>query len=124
MISAVSAKQAGLASGTLGMVRNIGTAFGVAILSQVYLFHINTTLPPSLTVSRAAADQFLVAGIGVSRAVAAGVILQGFKLTALAGLVFCITAAIFAFFMRTRLSKKDIKQSVTAIVSDGDPLTI
>jgi DHA2 family methylenomycin A resistance protein-like MFS transporter len=31
IVSAVSSKQAGLSSGTLGMARNIGTAFGVAV---------------------------------------------------------------------------------------------
>ena len=59
VMSAVPTKQSGLASGTLGMARNIGTAFGVAVLSQVYLFHTNSTLPSSLTPGRAAADQFM-----------------------------------------------------------------
>ncbi len=112
VVSAVSVKQAGLASGTLGMARNIGTAFGVAVLSQVYLFHINTTLPSSLTASRTAADQFIVSGAGASRLLVEGVILQGFKLTALACLVFCGSAAVFAFFMRTRLLDKGIKLPV------------
>jgi predicted MFS family arabinose efflux permease len=108
VVSAVSTKQAGLASGTLGMARNIGTAFGVAVLSQVYLFHINTTLPPFLTTRQAAADQFIVSGKGASRLIIEGVILQGFKLTALACLIFCGSAAVLAFFIRTRLRKKGI----------------
>ena len=33
VMSAVPTKQSGLASGTLGMARNIGTAFGVSVLS-------------------------------------------------------------------------------------------
>lgn len=101
VVSAVSSKQSGLASGTLGMARNIGTAFGVAVLSQVYLFHINTALPASLTASKVAADQFVVSG-GVSRLVVEGVILQGFKLTALACVVLCAVAAVAALLMRTR----------------------
>lgn len=101
VVSAVSTKQSGLASGTLGMARNIGTAFGVAVLSQIYLFHINTALPQSLTASRAAADQFLVSG-GVNRLVVEGVILQGFKLTALACVVLCAVAAVAAFLIRTQ----------------------
>jgi hypothetical protein len=48
VINAVPTKQAGQASGTLGMARNIGAAFGVAVLSQVYLFSRNTPLPSSL----------------------------------------------------------------------------
>jgi len=112
VVSAVSIKQAGLASGTLGMARNIGTAFGVAVLSQVYLFHINTTLPVSLTTSRAAADQFLITGEGARRMLVEGAILQGFKLTALACFVLCVMAAFLAFFTRTRLLEKGIEHPV------------
>jgi hypothetical protein len=98
------------------MARNIGTAFGVAVLSQVYLFHMNTTLPSSLATSRAAADQFIVSGAGASRLIIEGVILQGFKLTALTCLVLCGSAAVLAFFIRTRLRKK----GVTWRVAFGD----
>ena len=45
VMGAVSKQQSGLASGTLGMARNIGTAFGVAVLGQVYLSHINERAP-------------------------------------------------------------------------------
>jgi hypothetical protein len=75
VVSAVPAKQSGLASGTLGMARNIGTAFGVAILSQVYLFHVNTAIPASLAASRLAAGQFLASGNGLTRLVIEEVIL-------------------------------------------------
>jgi MFS transporter, DHA2 family, methylenomycin A resistance protein len=116
VVSAVSTKQSGLASGSLGMARNIGTAFGVAVLSQVYLFHINTTLP--LDSSRAAADQFTATGVGVGRLVVEGVILQGFQLTALAGLVFCGSAVVFAFFMRTPLRQKRAQNAHSAVEDD------
>ena len=109
IISAVSKKQSGLASGTLGMARNIGTAFGVAVLSQVYLFHIDQALPQALVSSRAAAEQFLVSGAGASRLVVEAVIQQGFKLTALACLIFCLFSAGAALLMRVRLSTKDGK---------------
>jgi DHA2 family methylenomycin A resistance protein-like MFS transporter len=102
VISAVSKKQSGLASGTLGMARNIGTAFGVAILSQVYLFHIDVTLPQSLSVYRGAAEQFIVAGKGADHAVIEAIILQGFKLTGLVSAIFCAFAVVIALFMRTR----------------------
>src|SRR2546421_6380331 len=125
VMSAVSTKQSGLASGTLGMARNIGTAFGVAVLSQVYLFHVNTSLPSSLATSRAAADQFLVSGEGASRMIIEGVILQGFKLTALTCLILCGSAAVLAFFIRTRLRKKGItyplqkEEQRLSVSSDG-----
>jgi len=102
VISAVRREQSGLASGTLGMARNIGTAFGVAILSQVYLSHLNAALPQSLAASRAAAGQLIVSGTGAGRLVVESAILQGFKLTALACAVFCASAVVAAFFMRTR----------------------
>lgn len=112
VVSAVAPNQSGLASGTLGMARNIGTAFGVAVLSQVYLFHINTTLPARLATSRAAADQFIASGEGISRLLVDGVILQGFKLTALACLMLCASAAACALFMRTRAAEKGIQHIV------------
>jgi DHA2 family methylenomycin A resistance protein-like MFS transporter len=109
VVSAVPKEQSGLASGTLGMARNIGTAFGVAVLSQVYLFHIDENLPQYLQASRAAAEQFIASGRGASRLVVEIVIVQGFKLTALACLVLCGSAAIVAFFMRTRSFERVIK---------------
>jgi len=112
VVSAVSTNQSGLASGTLGMARNIGTAFGVAVLSQVYLFHINTTLPSYLATSRAAANQFIVSGAGINRLLVDEVILQGFKLTALACLILCGGAAVCALFMRVRATEKGIKHVV------------
>ena len=122
VVSAVSPKQSGLASGSLGMARNIGTAFGVAVLSQVYLSHINTTLPAHLTASRAAADQFTAPGAGVGHLVVEGVILQGFQLTALAGVVLCGSAAVFAFFMRKPLRQKRARHAPPP-VEDGISLT-
>jgi EmrB/QacA subfamily drug resistance transporter len=115
VVSAVSTKQSGLASGSLGMARNIGTAFGVAVLSQAYLFHINTALPSHLTASRAAADQFIAPGAGVARLLVEGVILQGFQLTALACVVLCGSAAVFAFFMRTPLLQKRARHAQPAV---------
>ena len=102
VVSAVRREQSGLASGTLGMARNIGTAFGVAVLSQVYLSHLNVALPQSLSISRAAAGQFITSGAGTGRFIVESVIFQGFKLTALACAVLCVCAVIAAFFMRTR----------------------
>jgi DHA2 family methylenomycin A resistance protein-like MFS transporter len=111
VMSAVSTRQSGLASGTLGMARNIGTAFGVALLSQVYLFHVNTAIPAPLATSRAAADQFIVSGKGVSHLVTEGIILQAFGLTALTCLILCAGAVVLIFFMRPQVHKKGIVTS-------------
>src|SRR5712692_7250693 len=112
VMSAVSTKQSGLASGTLGMARNIGTASGVAGLTQVYLFPVNTTLSLCLVTSRAPADQLILPGAGASRLMIEAVILQGFKLTALTCLVLCGSAAVLAFFLRIRWSKRGIAKPV------------
>jgi len=72
------------------------------VLSQVYLFHIDTTLPATLAPGRAAADQFTATGAGASRLLIEAVILQGFHLTALTCLVLCSGAAVLAFLLRRR----------------------
>ncbi|MHB8596170.1 MAG: DHA2 family efflux MFS transporter permease subunit [Ktedonobacteraceae bacterium] len=108
VMSAVPVQQTGLASGTLGMARNIGTAFGIAVLSQVYLFHVNTTLPASLATHRAAADQFLVSGKGASSLVIEKIILQGFGLTSLTCCILCGSAVVLIFFMRSQTRKKSL----------------
>jgi MFS transporter, DHA2 family, methylenomycin A resistance protein len=106
VVSAVPAKQTGLASGTLGMARNIGTAFGVAVLSQVYLFHVNTALSASLAASRAAADQFRIPGEGGIGLLVERSIFQGFGLTALTGALLCGGAVILIFLGYTQARKK------------------
>lgn len=118
VVSAVSKQQAGLASGTIGMARNIGTAFGVAVLSQVYLFHIDQTLPQSLAASRAAAEQFIVTGQGASHMLIEALVLQGFKLTALTCTILCALAMICALFMRGR----SLKQKATVSAEEEDTI--
>ena len=102
VVSAVPREQSGLASGTLGMARNIGTAFGVAVLSQVYLSHINAAIPPHLATIRTAAEQFIVTGRGASRLAIEVTILHGFGLVALACALLCGMALVVALFIRTR----------------------
>ena len=108
VMSAVPTKLSGLASGTLGMARNIGTAFGVAVLSQVYLFHVSTTIPASLTTSRAAVDQFIISGQGLSHLLTEMIIFQGFKLTALTCFILCSAAVVLICFMRPQARKTEI----------------
>ena len=112
IVSAVSSQQAGLSSGTLGMARNIGTAFGVAVLSQVYLLHMNAALPSSLHASKAAAERFIDAGQGASHILLEAIIIDGFRLVSLICLILCCGAMICAFFIRTRLRTKNADLTV------------
>ena len=102
VVGAVPKQQSGLASGTLGMARNIGTAFGVAVLGQVYLFHINAALPQQFSAQRGAAEQFIASGTGANLAVIDAIILQGFQQTALVCAILCTLAVVVAFFIRVR----------------------
>ncbi|HEY4384274.1 MAG TPA: MFS transporter, partial [Ktedonobacteraceae bacterium] len=107
VISAVPMTQSGLASGTIGMARNIGTAFGVAVLSQVYLSHVNSAIPASLAASRAAADQFIIAGKGAIYPVIQNIIFQGFGLTTLTCVILSAGAIVLLLFMRPQTRKKE-----------------
>jgi len=102
VMSAVPKAQSGLASGTLGMARNIGTAFGVAILNQVYLFHIDTAFPERDAVVRLSAEQFVVLGRGAARLMEEVAIFQGFALVALICALWCGVALVLALFVRSR----------------------
>jgi EmrB/QacA subfamily drug resistance transporter len=60
ILAATPASQVGLASGTLGMARNVGTALGVALLGGVYAQSLQGALPPTVSaVVSAQANQFL-----------------------------------------------------------------
>lgn len=64
MLASVPASQVGLASGTLGMARNVGTALGVALLGGVYAQTLQSALPATIsTIVRAQANQFLPSGL-------------------------------------------------------------
>ena len=107
-------------------VRNIGTAFGVAVLGQVYLFHINAALPRALSAQRAAAEQFIAPAQGTKRTVIDAVILQGFQQTALACAILCALAVVVAFFIRIRpLTVIEQSRPLTNSLSDsreGEPV--
>jgi DHA2 family methylenomycin A resistance protein-like MFS transporter len=120
VVSAVPKEQSGLASGTLGMARNIGTAFGVAVLSQVYLSHINAAIPPHLATIRTAAEQFIVTGRGASRLAIEVTILQGFGLSALACALLCGMALVVALFIRTR--RLEATGTPRSLVGETPPL--
>ncbi len=111
VMSAVPLGRSGVASGTLTMARNIGTAVGVAVMGAVFVQHVNTEMParlagqPAADVVRvtAAADHFVPAGEGATRDVARQVIVEGFVRTAVAASVMSAVAALAAVFIRHRV---------------------
>jgi DHA2 family methylenomycin A resistance protein-like MFS transporter len=102
LLSAVPQGQAGLASGTLGMARNIGTAFGVATLGVIFNRQIATTLPaqlgdlPAAERAKIAADaaNFSATGVGQAHEIAAAAILHGFATLGVITAVFCALATV------------------------------
>jgi hypothetical protein len=110
VMSAVPLARAGLASGTLTMARNIGTAMGVALFGAAYLQHVDSSIPDRLPAAppaqvaqiTAAADHFAPAGDGEARLVAEEAIVDGFVWIALVGLTLSGIATGSAFFIRHR----------------------
>lgn len=90
VMAAAQGGKAGLASGTLTMSRNIGTAAGVALLGAIFLRHIDAAVLPE---ARAAARQFLGAP---------GAVLEGYRGMALASALLCAAAALAAAAMGIR----------------------
>jgi MFS transporter, DHA2 family, methylenomycin A resistance protein len=109
IVGAVSTGKSGLAAGTLGMARNIGTALGVAVLGQVYLDQVGSALADPLrflpvnqaSMVRVAAEQFLVRGPGASQHIAGQAIVQGFAIVMLAAAILCALAFVAVCYMRT-----------------------
>jgi DHA2 family methylenomycin A resistance protein-like MFS transporter len=108
VVSAAPLARSGLASGTLTMARNIGTAMGVALMGAVFLHHVDTELPrrlahlPPAQVAQvtAAADHFVPAGDGDTRRVAGAVIVDGFVRVAALGALLGGVATAAAGFIR------------------------
>ncbi len=118
VVGAVSAGKSGLAAGTLGMARNIGTALGVAVLGQVYLDQVQGALANHLgflpanqaAFVRATAEQFLVQGPGASQHIAGQAIVQGFACVMLAAAILCGLAFVAVCYMRTSADKDTERQ--------------
>lgn len=110
IMNAAPDSMSGLASGTLSMARNIGTAFGVALFGSVYLSATSATLPTQLAgipTSRAsaiqrAAEQFVAHAPGSSPQVVAAVthaVDVGFAQQALVAALLCGLAAVAALYV-------------------------
>jgi MFS family permease len=105
VVSSVPTAKSGLASGTLTMARNLGTAMGVAMCGTVFLQSIDGSLPTSASVSVAqAAEHFMVAGDSAMRVLIEPLIISGFIDIMWAGAWLCSAATAAALFVRHRLT--------------------
>jgi hypothetical protein len=90
MLASVPASQIGLASGTLGSARNIGTAIGVELLGSVYALFIDNHLPGTVPeILRRAAGQFRTPALASVHGEVASAIAQGFIALNLAAALCC-----------------------------------
>ncbi|HLH23013.1 MAG TPA: MFS transporter [Chloroflexota bacterium] len=110
VMNAVPVEKAGLAAGTLGMARNVGTAAGVALLGAAFAAHVDAVIAPpqaalaplDLAALRVAAAQFIAAGDGAGRTLAEAAILGGFARLALLCALLCGAAMGAALLSRDR----------------------
>jgi EmrB/QacA subfamily drug resistance transporter len=118
VVSAVPPAKLGLASGTLTMARNVGTAVGVALLGAIYLARIEADAgsrfaqeggQPAGVV--AAAGRFVAAGGGEVQARSADLIIDGYVALALACAVLAGVAALTAGFIRHERLQQPIGRS-------------
>ena len=112
IVSALPVQKSGLASGTLTMSRNIGTAMGVAIFGSVFLHSVDDTLPdklsaagvPAAEVSRyeGPAHHFVPSGEGEVRDATREAIVDAFLVVSAAGLGISVLAAGAGLAIRYR----------------------
>lgn len=110
VVSAVPLAKSGLASGTLTMARQVGTAAGVALFGAVFVHHIDTTvpdrvaaLPPAEAAAATdAAAQFRVTVSGPEGAAVLEAVVDGFVLSSAVAVAVSALAAAGAFFIRPR----------------------
>jgi len=112
VVSAAPLAKSGLASGTLTMARNLGTAMGVALSGTVYLQYVDgalrsqlAALPPAQFAQLAsAAEHFALVGQGATRAMVEQIVIDGFIHIALVGAILTAVAMLAAVFIRPRVT--------------------
>jgi DHA2 family methylenomycin A resistance protein-like MFS transporter len=132
LLGAVAPGMVGLASGTLGMARNVGTAFGVAMLGIVFRQQLTTTLPSHLgdlpaaqaTAITAAATTFSVTGPDGARAVAESAILRGFDTLSLVAALFCGIATVTTLCIRPRRTTEETGRASAEVPSGAAVATM
>jgi DHA2 family methylenomycin A resistance protein-like MFS transporter len=126
VMSAIPLSRSGLASGTLTMCRQAGTAVGVALMGAVFLHHVRTDLPGRLDGASAeeagaiqtAAQHFIASGQGATLTASQDAIVEGFILLAVAGLLISAAAAVAAAFVRHRM----LDETPVAAVARAAPI--
>jgi DHA2 family methylenomycin A resistance protein-like MFS transporter len=118
VVTAAPLAKVGLASGTLTMARNLGTAMGVAIFGTVYLQYIDGAmlplqtggvLPANLKEIMAAAEHFVVtADLGYQAYVLRAVV-DGFIHIAFGAVVITSLATLAAVFIRPQRSPTPVR---------------
>jgi EmrB/QacA subfamily drug resistance transporter len=126
VVSAVPTAKLGLASGTLTMARNVGTAVGVALLGAIYLSQVEAEAggrfaqeggpPPGVV---AAAGRFVATGSGAVQARAADLIVDGYIALALACAALAGIATLTAGFIRQARVPQPIGDRATAAGERG-----
>lgn len=125
IVSALPVQKSGLASGTLTMSRNIGTAMGVAIFGSVFLHSVDDRLPEKLAEANVApaevaryegpAHHFVPSGEGEARQATRETIVESYLVVSAAGLVICLLAAGAGMAIRYRGSARVVAPTPSAI---------
>jgi len=108
VVSAVPLAKSGLASGTLTMARNVGTAMGVAVLGSFYLRYVDTetatrfpnTPAEQVSVVARGVERFVPATASAFRAASEQLIVDGFVLVSAVCVAMGLVATGAAFFIR------------------------
>ncbi|MEX2228063.1 MAG: DHA2 family efflux MFS transporter permease subunit [Dehalococcoidia bacterium] len=122
VMSALPMARSGLASGTLTMARQVGTAVGVTVLGALYVRHIDGAVPVQLAASSSAdvaavldaAHHFVNAAPAAASAAVSQAIVDGFILIALATSVMAAVAAVASLFIVPRDAERAAPASAAA----------
>ncbi len=103
MLATVPPSQVGLASGMLGMARNVGTAIGVTALGWSYSTSLHAALPANLPAAlRLGAEQFQASATAFSHASIDSAIFQGFLVMNVVAAIFCGCAVVALIAIRSK----------------------